>query len=153
MKKWRTSYEDRSGEHLTVESRSALDAAKDFALLRPRGDDCTIEVTPSDAPEQTEMFRRVAGVFSPYAPPVPEPTTPTHATATATPQTYARNKDTYSYRGWLVSDSFMKRCMAVCGYAFVGQAIIAAIIYAILVGALVGCGLVFRSMTGGFSSY
>ncbi len=31
------------------------------------------------------------------------------------------SKETYSYRGWLLSDSFMKRSFAVIGYSFVGQ--------------------------------
>lgn len=29
-------------------------------------------------------------------------------------------KDTYSYQGWLVSDRFVKRALAIWGYLFVG---------------------------------
>ncbi|KAF5038290.1 hypothetical protein DSECCO2_555840 [anaerobic digester metagenome] len=32
--------------------------------------------------------------------------------------------DTYSYKGWLVSDSFLKRALAVFGYNFVAGLII-----------------------------
>ena len=35
-------------------------------------------------------------------------------------------EDTYSYRGWLVSDSFLKRTAAVFGYALVAPLIIGA---------------------------
>ena len=31
---------------------------------------------------------------------------------------YVRREDTYTYRGWLVSDKFMKRFLAFVGYTF-----------------------------------
>ena len=37
-------------------------------------------------------------------------------------------EDTYSYRGWLVSDSFWKRAIAVFGYGLVAQLIIGAVL-------------------------
>jgi hypothetical protein len=37
-------------------------------------------------------------------------------------------EDTYSYKGWLTSDSFWKRMLAVWGYILAGYAIVAAII-------------------------
>jgi len=42
--------------------------------------------------------------------------------------------DTYSYRGWLISDSFLKRALAVTGYTIAGQLIIIVPIY--ILGAL-----------------
>ena len=33
-------------------------------------------------------------------------------------------KDTHSYKGWLNSDNFMKRCLSVVGYQFVGTLVI-----------------------------
>lgn len=151
MDKWLASYEDQPGATKTVESRCSLDAAKDYALLCPRGDDCTVVVAPGSEPEKTEMFRRTAGVFSPYLPPppIPAPAPPEPAPA---PPTRARSTDTYSYRGWLVSDSFMKRCMAVCGYAFVGHTLLAIILWALVFGALIGCAAVF-GVLGGMSNH
>ncbi len=35
-----------------------------------------------------------------------------------------RNGDTYSYRGWLISDNFFKRAFAVIGYYHVAALII-----------------------------
>lgn len=32
-----------------------------------------------------------------------------------------KEKDTYSYRGWLNSDSFIKRALAISGYMLVVQ--------------------------------
>jgi hypothetical protein len=42
-------------------------------------------------------------------------------------------EDTYSYRGWLVSDSFLKRTAAVFGYSLVAQLLIAAVIGVVFV--------------------
>ncbi|HFC36078.1 MAG TPA: hypothetical protein ENJ49_00170 [Candidatus Moranbacteria bacterium] len=30
-------------------------------------------------------------------------------------------KETYGYKGWLISDSFIKRVLAITGYYLVGQ--------------------------------
>lgn len=38
-------------------------------------------------------------------------------------------EDTYSYRGWLVSDSFIKRALAIWGYTMVIQVIIIAVLF------------------------
>jgi hypothetical protein len=35
-----------------------------------------------------------------------------------------QKEETYSYKGWLNSDSFWKRSLAVVGYSFVGTFII-----------------------------
>jgi len=35
-----------------------------------------------------------------------------------------QKEETYSYKGWLNSDSFWKRALAVVGYSFVGTFII-----------------------------
>ncbi len=32
-----------------------------------------------------------------------------------------KNKETYSYRGWLISDSFLKRTLAIVFYYTIGQ--------------------------------
>ena len=35
-----------------------------------------------------------------------------------------KEKDTYSYKGWLISDSFLKRAFAVLGYSTVSSFIV-----------------------------
>ncbi len=35
-----------------------------------------------------------------------------------------KTEDTYSYKGWLNSDSFLKRAFSILGYMFVAQMII-----------------------------
>lgn len=47
------------------------------------------------------------------------------------PMDSAPTNETYSYKGWLNSDSFIKRCMAVIGYNIVGTLMIYGIIIAI----------------------
>ncbi|MFH1849376.1 MAG: hypothetical protein ABH879_04265 [archaeon] len=47
--------------------------------------------------------------------------------------------DTYSYRGWLISDNFMKRCFAVLGYSMVGSLIV----YGAILAVLLVFGLIF----------
>ena len=51
--------------------------------------------------------------------------------------------DTYSYRGWLVSDSFLKRTAAVFGYSLVAQLLIAAVIGVFFVFSAVLAAFVF----------
>ncbi len=46
-----------------------------------------------------------------------------------------QKKDTYSYKGWLNSDEFLKRAFAVLGYSLVAQLIV--------VGALLIIALIF----------
>jgi len=47
-------------------------------------------------------------------------------------------KDTYSYQGWLNSDSFLKRTLAITGYSIVGTLLIyVAILVVILLIALI----------------
>lgn len=43
-----------------------------------------------------------------------------------------KQKETYSYRGWLNSDSFLKRAFAVYGYAFVAGLIIIVPLYVLM---------------------
>ena len=50
-----------------------------------------------------------------------------------------KKEDTYSYKGWLNSDSFMKRAFAVYGYGLVAGLIIAGI----FLGVLLILGLLF----------
>lgn len=52
-------------------------------------------------------------------------------------------KDTYSYKGWLNSDFFWKRALAVMGYYFVGYFMILIVILGIIfifafIGLLIG---------------
>lgn len=42
-------------------------------------------------------------------------------------------EDTYSYQGWLVSDSFLKRAFAVLGHNFVAALIIQVALMAVLI--------------------
>lgn len=41
-------------------------------------------------------------------------------------------EDTHSYKGWLNSDSFIKRCLAVLGYGFVASIIASVAFYVLL---------------------
>lgn len=43
-------------------------------------------------------------------------------------------QDTYSYRGWLVSDSLIKRSFAVLGHYMLAYLMIAAVIGVIVIG-------------------
>lgn len=43
-----------------------------------------------------------------------------------------QSEDTYSYKGWLVSDSFLKRMLAIMGYNMVGGMIIYGIMFLFL---------------------
>ncbi|MBD3270603.1 hypothetical protein GF376_03690 [Candidatus Peregrinibacteria bacterium] len=44
----------------------------------------------------------------------------------------SKKEDTYSYRGWLNSDFFLKRSFAIYGYMAVAGLIITGIIYGII---------------------
>lgn len=51
--------------------------------------------------------------------------------------------DTYSYKGWLISDNFWKRAFAVFGYSLVAPviiygAILLLVIVAMIIGVLIG---------------
>lgn len=61
-----------------------------------------------------------------------------------------KGSDTYSYKGWLNSDSFMKRSFAIWGYHFVANLIISIIFFIVgsIMVAVVGFSLV--SMFGSF---
>ena len=48
-------------------------------------------------------------------------------------------EDKYRYKGWLNSDNFLKRCLAVVGYGTVGSLII----YGILFGIMMIFGIFF----------
>jgi hypothetical protein len=43
-----------------------------------------------------------------------------------------KEKDTYSYRGWLISDNFLKRAFAILGYYSVASLIISFILLLLL---------------------
>jgi len=52
-----------------------------------------------------------------------------------------KSEDTHSYKGWLNSDSFLKRAFAIVGY----QAVAGLIIYGIILGTI----LIFALLFGG----
>ncbi|MBU2566980.1 hypothetical protein KKG46_05505 [Patescibacteria group bacterium] len=54
----------------------------------------------------------------------------------------SKKEETYSYKGWLISDSFIKRAMAVLGYQFVASLIINAVIFGIIIGFVVVFGII-----------
>lgn len=54
-------------------------------------------------------------------------------------------KDTHSYKGWLNSDSFMKRAFAIYGYMMVAALIIAIPFY-LLIGVIVFIVMVAASV-------
>ena len=43
-----------------------------------------------------------------------------------------KTKETYSYKGWLISDNFWKRAFAVYGYSLIASLAIIVPIYALL---------------------
>ncbi|MFO8016579.1 MAG: hypothetical protein R6U32_05730 [Candidatus Woesearchaeota archaeon] len=50
-----------------------------------------------------------------------------------------QKQDTYSYKGWLVSDNFLKRAFAVLGYQFVaGMIVYVVILIVVLVFVMAG---------------
>jgi len=56
-----------------------------------------------------------------------------------------KKPETYSYKGWLISDSFLKRSFAVLGYQTVAGLIIYAVILAIVLVFLI-VGLLFGGL-------
>ncbi|MDI6799949.1 MAG: hypothetical protein QMD53_04685 [Actinomycetota bacterium] len=59
-------------------------------------------------------------------------------------------EDTYSHKGWLVSDFFIKRAPAVHGYYLVGGLIIAGAIIFLMILMGIALFLVFNSAFRGF---
>lgn len=60
----------------------------------------------------------------------------------------AQKKETYSYKGWLNSDSFVKRIFAIMGYGAIGEIFIMLIMLGILIifgGIGAGIGAIFGS--------
>jgi|GEM_PF-4242297 len=58
--------------------------------------------------------------------------------------TPSRKNDTHSYRGWLSSDHFYKRALAIFGYSLAGQLLIALLLIAL--GMSVGlAGFIFSA--------
>jgi len=59
-------------------------------------------------------------------------------------KTKKRMADTYRYRGWLVSDRFLKRAFAILGYSFVASMIVYGVLLAVLliIGVLFGGAMV-----------
>jgi len=57
-----------------------------------------------------------------------------------------QKKDTHSYKGWLNSDNFVKRCFATLGY----QTVAVLIIYGVMLGLMLLAG-VFALVVGGIS--
>lgn len=59
-------------------------------------------------------------------------------------QQTAKSQDTHSYKGWLNSDSFLKRAFAIYGYMFVAGLIVAVpayiFIFLVLVMAFMAMG-------------
>lgn len=47
-------------------------------------------------------------------------------------KTKAKKEDTYSYEGWLNSDNFLKRALAVVGYSAVGSLFVYAVIFGVI---------------------
>lgn len=53
-------------------------------------------------------------------------------------------EDTYSYKGWLNSDSFLKRAFAVFGYSLISTLIIYGVILGIVL-IFIALGTIFRT--------
>ena len=131
MQRWLVFYQEAPQANGVVTSRSALVAAKDFALISIRSGDCTIVVRPTDAPEPKSVFVRTAGVWASLQERTPSLPS-THAVGSS-----ARG-DTYSYRGWLVSNSLLKRSVAVYGHFLFGALILYLVGMIIVIG---GCAV------------
>ena len=54
---------------------------------------------------------------------------------------HSPNEDTYSYKGWLNSDSFLKRAFAIVGHQTVAVLIIYGVLIAVFIVILVLIGL------------
>ncbi|KKP37497.1 hypothetical protein A2483_05900 [Candidatus Peregrinibacteria bacterium RIFOXYC2_FULL_33_13] len=63
-----------------------------------------------------------------------------------------KKKDTYSYQGWLISDSFIKRSMASVGYHIMGSLFIwlGLLLFALVVGGVIGIVMVTLDRMGIF---
>lgn len=57
-----------------------------------------------------------------------------------------KEQDTYSYKGWLNSDSFLKRALAVWGYYFVANLIIGVVVSIAMLGVFTLAGTAFFSV-------
>ena len=57
-----------------------------------------------------------------------------------------KTEDTYSYKGWLNSDNFLKRAFSILGYMFAAQMIIQIplmiMFFAIIIGVMMMMGVV-----------
>ena len=51
----------------------------------------------------------------------------------AAPQAGTNQVDTHSYKGWLNSDRFIKRALAVLGYSTIGQLVVFVPVYLVIV--------------------
>lgn len=56
-----------------------------------------------------------------------------------------QSSDTYSYKGWLVSDNFLKRCFAIFGHYLVANLIVSAILLLIVLVFALTVGGIFLS--------
>jgi hypothetical protein len=142
MQKWLAFYQEAPEINAIVTSRNPLDAAKDFALISIRIGDCTIVVRPADKPDPKSVFLRKAGVWAPLQQQLPSLPS-THAIGNSA------REDTYSYRGWLVSDSLLKRSFAVYGHLlFAGLILYVAVMIILIGGCAVGLGGCSALMSG-----
>ncbi len=57
--------------------------------------------------------------------------------------------DTYSYKGWIISDSFIKRSFAALGYQFMGTLFLYVVIIAaaLVIGLTIGAGILIARFT------
>jgi len=56
-----------------------------------------------------------------------------------------RSKETYNYKGWLVSENFIKRCFAVFGHDLFARLIIFSFLV-ILISLIMGLAFVIRAL-------
>jgi len=57
------------------------------------------------------------------------------------PVSHMKTEDTYSYKGWLFSDFFYKRALAVLGYHIVAQIMIA-LFFSVIILAVILLGII-----------
>lgn len=56
-------------------------------------------------------------------------------------KTKSKDVDTYSYKGWLISDNFFKRAFAIYGYCMIAGLLIMIPLYILMFALIVAAGV------------
>ena len=66
----------------------------------------------------------------------------TNYTGPETKNDRANKPETYSYKGWLNSDNFFKRCFGIVGYQLVGSLLINLAIFGVILALFIVFGII-----------